>query len=339
MKKTNFLSFFIVLLIVSCNNKKTQDTPQETDQEIYTNEKNNSMEKEVNQPSLSFLTELTGKYPSQENIFENEVLSKRLSELNNFNFDKMVKNWNKETPISIKDQIIHSSGCKDNDCPSNGYELFVDLENDNINVYYFRGNTLRVYTEKDWIELPKIFEDELEIKKSNAKIGSIDDTDSTYDITPLSYSPHNSNKVTANKISVFLKDLLKDDLNIMTEEQREFQYEEVDLNGDGTKEYLVGFKNSYFCGSGGCTFYLLHNNGSVITIFTVSDGPFIVMVESKTNGWKDILVKSNGSLRHLKFDGKTYPKNPSVAPVFNGIPSDDAYILLWDEFPIPYFNF
>ncbi len=125
----------------------------------------------------------------------------------------------------------------------------------------------------------------------------------------------------------------------MTEEQREFQYEEVDLNGDGTKEYLVGFKNSYFCGSGGCTFYLLHNNGSVITIFTVSDTKFIAMVKSKTNGWKDLLVKSNGSLRHLKFDGKTYPKNPSVAPVFNGVPSDDAHRLLWDEFPIPYFIF
>ncbi len=184
MKKNNFVSFFLVLLIVSCNYKKKQDTPQETDQEIYTNGKNNSLEKEVTQPDLSFLIELTGKYPSQENIFKNEVLSKRLSELDNFNFNKMVKNWNKETPISIKDQIIHSSGCKDNDCPSNGYELFIDLKNDNINVYYFRGNTLRVYTEKDWIELPKIFQDELEIKKSNAKIGSIDETESTYDITP-----------------------------------------------------------------------------------------------------------------------------------------------------------
>jgi hypothetical protein len=339
MKNKKFLSIFIVLLIVSCNNKNKQNIPVEPDQEINTNEKNNSLEKERTQPDLSFLIELIGKYPTQENIFKNKILTKRLSEINDFNFDKMVQNWNKETPISMNDQIIHSSGCKDSDCASNGYELFIDLKNDNINVFYFRGNTLRVYTEKDWIALPKIFEDELEIKKSNAKIGSIDDTESTYDITPLTYSPHNSNKETANKISVFLKDILKSDLDIMSEEQRKFQYEEVDLNGDGIKEYLVGFKNSYFCGSGGCTFYLLHNNGSVITIFTVSDAPFIVMVESKTNGWKDLLVKSDGALRLLKFNGKTYPNNPSVATVFNNIPSDDAYRLLWDEFPIPYFNF
>ena len=147
------------------------------------------------------------------------------------------------------------------------------------------------------------------------------------------------NNANTEKISVFLKNILKDDLATMTEEQREFQYEEVDLNNDGIKEYLVGFANSYFCGSGGCTYYLLNNNGSVITIFTVSDSPFIVMVASKTNGWRDILVKSNGSLRQLKFDGKTYPSNPSILKEFKEIPSDDAYRLLWDEFAIPFFIF
>ena len=125
----------------------------------------------------------------------------------------------------------------------------------------------------------------------------------------------------------------------MTEDQREFQYEEVDLNGDGINEYLVGFKNSYFCGSGGCTYYLLHNSGSVITVFTVSEAPFIAMVTSKTNGWRDIVVYSNGALRQLKFDGKTYPSNPSMIKEFKNIPSDDAYRLLWDKFAIPFFIF
>ncbi len=153
------------------------------------------------------------------------------------------------------------------------------------------------------------------------------------------YSPHNSNIEVAAKIRSFLiNQLLKDDLKIMTKNQREFQYEEVDLNGDGNKEYLIGFKNSYFCGSGGCTYYLLQNNGAVITIFTVSDAPFIALI-STTNGWRDLLVKSNGSFRILQFDGKTYPSNPSIAKVFLETPSDDAYRVLWDRFPIPTFEF
>lgn len=166
------------------------------------------------------------------------------------------------------------------------------------------------------------------------------DPDPDDGVPPERYSPHNSNIEVANKIKTFLTtDLLKDDLKIMEKSQRKFQYGEVDLNGNGEKEYLIGFKNSYFCGSGGCTYYLLNNDGSVITIFTVSDAPFIAMVVSKTNGWKDLLVKSDGFLRHLKYNGKTYPPNPSVAPKFTKIPSDDAYRLLWDEFPIPTFNF
>ena len=166
------------------------------------------------------------------------------------------------------------------------------------------------------------------------------DPDPDDGVPPERYSPHNSNMEVAAKIRGFLTtDLLKNDLNLMTKDQRKFQYEEVDLNGDNKNEYLVGFKNSYFCGSGGCTFYLLQNDGAVITVFTVSDAPFIAMVKAKTNGWKDLLVKSDGSLRILKFDGKTYPSNPSMAPNFTEIPSDDAYRLLWDEFPIPTFKF
>jgi len=166
------------------------------------------------------------------------------------------------------------------------------------------------------------------------------DPDPDDGVPPERYSPHNSNIEVAGKIRGYLtNNLLKDELKLMEKDQRKFQYEEVDLNGDGKKEYLVGFKNSYFCGSGGCTYYLLHNDGSVITIFTVARAPFIAMIVSKTNGWKDLLVKSDGSLRHLKYNGKTYPANPSVVQKFIGIPSDDAYRLLWDEFPIPTFKF
>ena len=165
------------------------------------------------------------------------------------------------------------------------------------------------------------------------------DPDPDDGVPPERYSPHNSNIQTAEKIKGFLTgSILKNDLNLLTPADRKFKYEEVDLNGDGKKEYLVGFSSPYFCGTGGCMFYLLNNDGSVVTVFSVSRAPFIVE-GTVTNGWKDLLVESNGKLHVLKFNGKTYPSNPSVEPVFKGYPSDDAYRLLWDEFPIPAFKF
>jgi len=340
MKIFNYLPFILFSLFYGCNEIK-KENPKLFDEQRIEIDKNDIQPKPEakSHTGINFLNDLIGKYPKQEKIFNNEILSHRLKEVDNLDFDKLIANWNTETPLVIEDQIIHASGCNDNDCASNAYELFIDLANDNINVYHFRGNTLRVYTEKEWINLPKIFNDEIEIKKYYAKIGNLNNSESTYEIYPRSYSPHNSNSEIAEKISVFLKDVLKDDLALITEDQREFQYEEVDLNNDGIKEYLVGFNNSYFCGTGGCTYYLLHNDGSVITIFTVSEAPFIAMVTSKTNGWRDILVYSNGALRQLKYDGKTYPSNPSMVKEFKEIPSDDAYRLLWDEFAIPFFNF
>ena len=42
---------------------------------------------------------------------------------------------------------------------------------------------LRIYKEAEMIELPPGFANEMEIKKSNARIGEIDDTESTYSLT------------------------------------------------------------------------------------------------------------------------------------------------------------
>lgn len=134
-------------------------------------------------------------------------------------------------------------------------------------------------------------------------------------------------------------DLLKDDLDVMTEDQRRFAYEEYDLNNDGKKEYLVGFpQNSYFCGSGGCTFYLLGHEGEVVSHFTVADSPFVVL-SSSTNGWRDLAVYSNGAMRKLAYDGTKYPSNPSVAPEYAEVPGDDLPRLLNFELPLPVYSF
>jgi len=139
--------------------------------------------KEIPDTSLGFLVTYENKYAKQEKLFENKILAKRLKGLKRFNYDKLLYFWNTETPIVIIDNIAHMSGCKQHDCPSNAYDFFIDLTNDNINIYHFRSNMLKLYQEKGMIDLPPVFATEMEIKKSNAKIGEVDDTESTYSLT------------------------------------------------------------------------------------------------------------------------------------------------------------
>lgn len=193
MKKLKLIPFILGILFIRCNNikKEKQTTPtrieikQEIEEEIKIELKTNPQAETNNKakPDSLYFNELIGKYPTQVNLFQNEILTSRLKNINRFDYDALIANWNTETPITIENQIIHSSGCKTHNCPSSGYEFFIDLKTDNINIYHFRGNTLRVYTEKDWIDLPENFNNEIETKKSNAKIGSnSDDMESTYNI-------------------------------------------------------------------------------------------------------------------------------------------------------------
>ena len=198
LKNVNYILIIGFILFYNCNNnkKENQSIPTETKQEIeaetkqeieINNEPKTNQQMEINsksKPDSLYFNVLLGKYPTQVELFKNEILASRLKNINRFDYDALIANWNTETPITIEDQIIHASGCKAHNCPSSGYELFIDLKNNNINVYHFRSNTLRVYTEKDWISLPKGFSNEIETKKSNAKIGSTsDDMESTYNIT------------------------------------------------------------------------------------------------------------------------------------------------------------
>lgn len=109
--------------------------------------------------------------------------------------------------------------------------------------------------------------------------------------------------------------ILKDDLDFLKSEQRNYQLDAYDLDDDGNLEYFVGFTNDYFCGSGGCTYYLLGHDGEVISLFSVSRAPFYIL-ESRTNGWHDLVINSNSGMRKLSYDGASYPENPSVLPAF-----------------------
>ncbi|MBS7252409.1 hypothetical protein [Flavobacterium branchiicola] len=121
--------------------------------------------------------------------------------------------------------------------------------------------------------------------------------------------------------------LLKKDLPALTKDERLFYYEEFDLNNDKKNEYFVGFSNSYFCGSGGCSGYILNNDGSVINHFTVTDFPIYVTTTS-TENFYDLLFESGGKLHYLKMKNGKYPSNPSVQEVYKEtIPKESTKVL------------
>lgn len=167
------------------------------------------------------------------------------------------------------------------------------------------------------------------------------DPDPTDSIPAERYGINSSNAKTADLVRLALQDLYKSDLskNFIDENSRKFIFFEYDLNEDGKKEIFVGLTGTYFCGSGGCTQLILDVEGNVISTFSVSGYP-VIIDNNKTNGWKDLFIYSGSKNRIVKFDGKTYPSNPSVLPELKLIPGDGLpRALNFINEPYPWFKF
>lgn len=174
-----------------------------------------------------------------------------------------------------------------------------------------------------------------------AKTEAMVDPDPTDTIPAGSYGINSSNLKTADLIRLTIKDLYKDDLakNFIDDNSKKFIFFEYDLNEDGKKEILVGLTGGYFCGTGGCTQLLLDNQGNVITQFSVSGNP-VVIDTNKTNGWKDLFIYSGSKYRIVKFNGKTYPSNPSILPELKVTPGDGLPRALdFEHEPYAWFKF
>ncbi|GAB2678492.1 hypothetical protein GCM10027036_35360 [Flavihumibacter cheonanensis] len=157
----------------------------------------------------------------------------------------------------------------------------------------------------------------------------------------LRYGPDTHRPETAKLVINTLATIYKSDIekNLIDSFSRTFVFFEYDLNEDGRKEIFVSHTGPYYCGSGGCNLLLLSPDGKLITQFTVSRTPVIVLRE-RSKGWNDLLIESAGKLHLLKYDGNSYPSNPSVAPVFTMIPGDELPRLLDTEHePFPKFSF
>lgn len=111
-------------------------------------------------------------------------------------------------------------------------------------------------------------------------------------------------------------DILINELPLMKPEQRRYSLEKYDLNGDGEDEYFVGFANEYFCREDGCTYFILNANGTLNSRITGSYAP-VTILDTKSEGWHNLLMVSQENARMLKHTGGAYPAHPWTLPIVN----------------------
>ncbi|MXO07199.1 hypothetical protein [Flavobacterium sp. HBTb2-11-1] len=98
-------------------------------------------------------------------------LASRLKKLLGSDYDQMVKKWNTETPFEKQDNILHAWGCKQHDCGTYSYDLYIDVKNNKINVYKFSESKLTIFKEDNFeIAIKGNFLKDLNIKKENTEI-------------------------------------------------------------------------------------------------------------------------------------------------------------------------
>lgn len=168
-----------------------------------------------------------------------------------------------------------------------------------------------------------------------------EDPDPGDTIPAAAYGINTYGKATENLIRTTFQTLFKDDLakDLIPDLSKKFIFFEYDLNGDSVNELFAGLTGPYFCGSGGCTIYIFKADGSVLSRFTVADYP-IVISDSSTGGFKDLIIQSSGQNHLVKFDGKKYPSNPNLEPVLKLNPGDGLPRALdFINEPYPWFGF
>lgn len=104
---------------------------------------------------------------------------------------------------------------------------------------------------------------------------------------------------------------------------------ETDLDGDGHPEALIyamattqGANRADLCGSGGCNLYVLALAATryrLVTAIAITHPPIRVL-PAISHGWHDLGVKIAGGgvipgyEARLRFDGRSYPSNPTILP-------------------------
>ena len=109
----------------------------------------------------------------------------------------------------------------------------------------------------------------------------------------------------------------------------------VDLNADGMQEVIVHVVSPMLCGTGGCdtlVFTPVAGGYELVADISVSRPPIQVSSRSR-NGWSNLLVHVSGGGApsydaELRFDGASYPSNPSVPPAEATTDTEGAVVVI-----------
>ncbi|WP_313757276.1 hypothetical protein [Tissierella sp.] len=134
------------------------------------------------------------------------------------------------------------------------------------------------------------------------------------DFSGIEYKPSETEK--SEELEKIIIDYLQYDKK--EDEELEYFYNYIDLNGDEKEEIFVYLIGKSVSGSGGSTALIIDKEShKIISNFTLVQNPIIIS-EEKTNGWNNIIMNVSGGgvesfYAKLGFDGEKYPSNPSMA--------------------------
>ena len=104
-----------------------------------------------------------------------------------------------------------------------------------------------------------------------------------------------------------------------------FEYVRIDLNDDGRRDAIVMMKlpYSFWCKKEGCRTVIFEADNEkfdVTTEMTLVRGPILIS-ETKTNDWKDIIIREDARIsdaRHvlMQYNGASYPSYTDTQPTF-----------------------
>ena len=106
------------------------------------------------------------------------------------------------------------------------------------------------------------------------------------------------------KVEQFLLDFEKSFSPLPAKSSHDIKF--VDLNGDGIPEALVVINDPLYCGSRGCSAFVLDLRGPAakdIGDFTAFD---LQPLSSRTRGWRDISLVGSQSKKPVHFNGQVY---------------------------------
>src|SRR5215213_2677789 len=115
-----------------------------------------------------------------------------------------------------------------------------------------------------------------------------------------------------------LRECMEEEEGGLRKAQENMTVEELDLNGDGVKEYEVELSGPCACGMVNCSIYIYRKAGQGFeAILDDAAGLGVELLKTSTNGYRDLLVTARDtaatqSQTTYKFDGKQYRDSRSM---------------------------